>query len=147
MTSLKIHLRWAFSSKETKHVLKKVDLILFLKKQSIIIRFLCCTLRCSAAWVPPFVHQTNCNAPKGSFTNYIYQFLPIIDHLPSLSWNLWRNSFTAIRKLCRPLTFPVPPMAGYVPSSSCQRSLWTNFSRKCLLPDYRRSHYQGQNHR
>ena len=33
---------------------------------------------------------------KGSFTNYVDKVLPNIDHLPTLCWNLWLNSFTGI---------------------------------------------------
>ena len=35
---------------------------------------------------------------KGAFTNYVNKILPIIDHLPTPCWHLWRNSFTVIRK-------------------------------------------------
>ena len=50
----------------------------------------------------------------GSFFNYVDQFLPIIDHLPTLCWHwcTWENSFTAIRKklpMYLSLTFPILP--------------------------------------
>ena len=32
--------------------------------------------------------------PKGAFFNYVDKILAFFDHLPTLSWHLWRNSFT-----------------------------------------------------
>ena len=46
------------------------------------------------------------NVYIGSFFNYVDKILAIIDHLPTPSWLWWR---LLKDKICKPLTFQVPP--------------------------------------
>ena len=76
----------------------------------------------------PFLAPSNAlhchfmRAFRGSFFNYVDQFLPIIVHLPTPSWHWWRILFTVIlRKIWISLTFPEPP-ATYLSTLPFQRS-------------------------
>ena len=61
---------------------------------------------------------------KGTFTNYVEKILPLIDHQPAYScWHFWRNFFTDIGENLH--TFDISSMY-HLPTSSFQRSWWTN---------------------
>ena len=53
---------------------------------------------------------------RGQFTNYVDKFLGFLDHLPPLRWHVLFYLITVDKKS----TF-----VDYLPTSSCQRSLWT----------------------
>ena len=50
---------------------------------------------------------------KGAFTNYVDNILPIIDHLPTPCWHLWRNYFS---KISENLHTAVISSVTYLPS-------------------------------
>ena len=63
-----------------------------------------------------------CLLLRGLFTDYVYTNLPKIDHLPTLWLHLWRNFFTEISKGKSASRWH---FQYHLPTSSCQRSLWT----------------------
>ena len=71
---------------------------------------------------------------KRAFTNYVDQMLPILDHLPTTGWHLWRNSFTVISTNLHTVDIS---RTTYLPTSSYQRSLWTlpNWLRELSIND------------
>ena len=58
---------------------------------------------------------------KGAFRHYVDKSLPIIDHLVTPCWHLWRNSFSEIRGNLHTVDIS---STTYLSTSSCQRCLW-----------------------
>ena len=65
---------------------------------------------------------------RGSFTNYVDKILVFfgLPGVPTPSWHLWRNSFTLIVENLQ--IVDISHLQCNLPTSSCQRSLWTTLS-------------------
>ena len=64
---------------------------------------------------------------KGAFRNYVDKILPIIDHLVTPCWHLWRNSFSEIRGNLHTVDiyiYKCQYFQYHLPTLSCKRCLW-----------------------